>query len=510
MAAAGTGVAGGGDGETGGGAVAPPGSDAAGAEVDIGKIVADSLRVFFKREEVGEDGTVHEEYQETLTKRQLGRALLRRGSNFFSPQKGEYEDGDGNDQQLPGLLMLMKPRHYQEALEAMNATGEGSAISFEAFKNFCVGGVPVMTQVSSARKAPSNPSSIVSQEAEQTIRNVFQLLDKDGSGSLEKREFIRAMRLSNHPEFKEATKVFPRLTMLLKPRAYEKAFLAMDSQKTGHVSYPEFRSFCVSTLVESLLREVFDAIDTDGSGTLEKREILRSVQSGKAMSVLSGAIQSFPALKKLLKPQSYRTTFQTMDTGNTGHVTFEEFHLFCTSTIIEKELGDIFDSLGAGGAGTLEKKAVLSRLRQGPTPTLLGAIGKFPSLDLLLRPAQYTDALAGFGTAQPGTLTKAEFVQFFGARQAQTFMALGRITCWSKKSRTLRKSRRTRTLGRRKGRVQRRAVRTPPRVTRSGGSKPWKWNLPRASTTGAQRQWKRSTKSSPASTMHSGTGARAR
>ena len=298
--------------------------------------------------------------------------------------------------------------------------------------------------------------------------------------------------------------------MLLKPRAYEKAFLAMDSQKTGHVSYPEFRSFCVSTLVESLLREVFDAIDTDGSGTLEKREILRSVQSGKAMSVLSGAIQSFPALKKLLKPQSYRTTFQTMDTGNTGHVTFEEFHLFCTSTIIEKELGDIFDSLGAGGAGTLEKKAVLSRLRQGPTPTLLGAIGKFPSLDLLLRPAQYTDALAGFGTAQPGTLTKAEFVQFFGARQAQTFMALGRTTCWSKKSRTLRKSRRMRTLGRRKGRVQRRAVRTPPRATRSGGSKPWKRSLPRASTTGAQRQWKRSTKSSPASTMHSGTGARAR
>jgi hypothetical protein len=78
---------------------------------------------------------------------------------------------------------------------------------------------------------------------------------------------------------------------------------------------------------------------------------------------------------------------------------------------------------------------------------LLRAIGKFPSLDLLLRPAQYTDALAGFGTAQPGTLTKAEFVQFYGARQAQTFMALGRTTCWSKKSRTLRKSRRTRTLG---------------------------------------------------------------
>ena len=358
-----------------------------------------------------------ESREKRTTARNLGKALHKYSSAFLAAADSQAE--------LPGLLMLLKPRHYQDAIRALQSKHDPHAegITFDAFKEFCVAGVPVMisTPREGTMTVPVAPP-LVSDVAEKAIRDVFQLIDKDGSGSLEKREFIRAMRISNHDSFQTALNCFPQLGAMLKPRAYESAFMEMDSTQTGHVTFPEFRSFCVATIVESLLRNVFDTMDADGSGTLEKKEILKTIHDSRKLKVLHDAVQHFPALNKLLRPLEYTSVFEKMNTGVKGHVTFEEFHFFCTSTVAETELKHVFESLDTDEAGYLEKHAIVQTFRQGPNPAIIQAIRKFPSLAVMLRTPFYSDALVAFPTANQGFVSKAEFFQFFGSLQAQTFI----------------------------------------------------------------------------------------
>ena len=70
------------------------------------------------------------------------------------------------------------------------------------------------------------------------------------------------------------------------------------------------------------LIDAFNAIDTDGSGSIDKGELLRAVQNQDTVAM----IRSEKFLEPLLNPKTFATFFKKMDLNQDGKVDFEEFN----------------------------------------------------------------------------------------------------------------------------------------------------------------------------------------
>ena len=75
------------------------------------------------------------------------------------------------------------------------------------------------------------------------------------------------------------------------------------------------------------LKVLFDTLDTNKNGVVDKREILSGLRNPDAATV--ELIRSFSILADLLKPQHYAATLNAMDTNKDGSMQFVELLSFC-------------------------------------------------------------------------------------------------------------------------------------------------------------------------------------
>ncbi len=97
------------------------------------------------------------------------------------------------------------------------------------------------------------------------VTQVFESLDRNKSGSLDLDEVEAGMKALGIPVSKPTV---------------QRVFHRLDSDGDGKVTLQEFGLYCESRLVE--IRQTFDAIDTDHSGTISSEEIKLCVQVGSA------------------------------------------------------------------------------------------------------------------------------------------------------------------------------------------------------------------------------------
>ena len=76
---------------------------------------------------------------------------------------------------------------------------------------------------------------------------------------------------------------------------------------------------------DHILREIFNLIDTDGSNTLDKYELLDAVTNNQQVLEL---VHSAPILSPLLQPDAFENALMDLDTAHSGIVTFSEFKAF--------------------------------------------------------------------------------------------------------------------------------------------------------------------------------------
>ena len=183
---------------------------------------------------------------------------------------------------------------------------------------------------------PAEPAVAISEEEGSTLESVFALLDTDGNGMLEKRELMSA--LQRQSSVQKLLCVSPKLSPLLHPGTFRKCFKQINTSSSGHITLGELKTFVESAefnKLESLvlkaeetdvIRTVFDLIDSDKSGTLEKREVLRGMSKGPVIAAINGTDSA--RLKNMLKPANYRDAFMSITTETPGHITFSEFKAF--------------------------------------------------------------------------------------------------------------------------------------------------------------------------------------
>ena len=110
------------------------------------------------------------------------------------------------------------------------------------------------------------------------LRRLFDAIDVDKSGTIDKMELLTAF--NNNQDVVSLLQRKPELSILLRPDLFEEAFIQMDTDETGTVSYEEFVHFVTvsrqTATHRAKLREIFDIIDSHGDKTITKRSILKA------------------------------------------------------------------------------------------------------------------------------------------------------------------------------------------------------------------------------------------
>ena len=138
------------------------------------------------------------------------------------------------------------------------------------------------------------------------LKEMFATLDQDGSGTLDPEEVRKLAKLMGDT---------------MKADQLRNAFAQMDKMNAGEVTFNQFKKWWLLKQEEELkdarknARAIFEAMDGDGSGTLDKREV------GDMAKIIG---KKFPNVK--LDPTfDLDRDFAEMDEDSEGHITWREF-----------------------------------------------------------------------------------------------------------------------------------------------------------------------------------------
>lgn len=160
---------------------------------------------------------------------------------------------------------------------------------------------------------------------------VFKCIDTNGNGELDKQEVLAAASTGNQ-DLKELCRQIPSLQGFLDVQKWEKSFRDMDTNSDGVISLFEFIKFFAQTgkgaknasgIEHQDLVAVFMCIDKNRNGVLEKSEVLDAVNGGDP--ALKEFCQQVPILKNLLQPDTWKASFEALDTNTDGVITWTEF-----------------------------------------------------------------------------------------------------------------------------------------------------------------------------------------
>mgnify|MGYP006126455547 CR=1 FL=1 len=134
--------------------------------------------------------------------------------------------------------------------------------------------------------------------------------------------------------------------------------------------------------------QFFCKIDTDSSGTITKKELLKSLRK---TNVFNSIAQKYDVLKPLMNTKTFLTTFEKINSSNSGEVTMEEFKAFVSTKLQTSErdiaLEKFFKDVDTDNSGTITKKELLKAMSK---PKVFEAVAlKHESLRPLLNGKTY-------------------------------------------------------------------------------------------------------------------------
>ncbi|OQR84888.1 hypothetical protein ACHHYP_12569 [Achlya hypogyna] len=202
---------------------------------------------------------------------------------------------------------------------------------------------------------------------EAVLLKIFELIDTDHGGSIDKNEMIWALTRDAMVHKLAMDSVVFR--DVLKKRNLEGLFEDMDESQTGDVPWGVFRAYCEKTFVslaleaerkrraapppvqltkeellkkrnaeyqarkaildqeEAIAKLVFALVDTDHSGTIDQNEMIRALELNEHVR---GFVQRSRGLRPLLTNPTFAKAFIGMATDVDKGMGLEEFMCFCT------------------------------------------------------------------------------------------------------------------------------------------------------------------------------------
>ena len=160
-----------------------------------------------------------------------------------------------------------------------------------------------------------------------------------------------------------------------------------------------------TSATDEILRSVFQAVDVDGSSSVDKKELLKALMFNENVAK---QLHKFPHLVPLLKPKHYQQTFMAMDTSHDHQISMEEFIAFASGFTFEESMDQLFSAIDIGEVGKVQKAGLLESLMNSKEClTLMESYDRLHALKDL-EPSQVLKA----NTVDKDWMTKEEFVDF--------------------------------------------------------------------------------------------------
>ena len=262
------------------------------------------------------------------------------------------------------LQYLLVPNRLQAALAAMDTDHDGHIDLCEWEACIEIALQNKLEQRAAAREAQAKAAqkeiAEFTGEFLSAARQCFQLIDKDCGGSLSKTEIVEAVKSDQEVIRFLTTCGEENLQFLLHPPRLQKALEILDTDNSGEVDEKEWDEAIqrgLSKRLEQLAmererreraalradaefsteflnaaRKVFQMIDDDDSGTLEKAEIVRAVRANKeVIKFLTDCGNK--NLQHLLVPSRLESALAQMDTDHDGTIDADEWCVLESATL---------------------------------------------------------------------------------------------------------------------------------------------------------------------------------
>jgi len=163
---------------------------------------------------------------------------------------------------------------------------------------------------------------------------IFACIDTDGNGLLQKEEVLAAIKNADEGLL-EYCRQIPGIMPLLDSERWESAFMAIDTNEDGMVSWFEFVRFFAEPAGATPRKDdsryadvlaAFFCMDQNKNGFLEKEEVC-NVMRDESSSFRSYVAQ-MPSLFPLLGFETWEEQFKALDTNQDGRVCWHEFCSF--------------------------------------------------------------------------------------------------------------------------------------------------------------------------------------
>lgn len=206
---------------------------------------------------------------------------------------------------------------------------------------------------------------------EDVVKKIFNLIDFDGSGIINREEMTFA--LSRDKKLRIMAEKSVILKPILKSKDYDKLFDAMDDDGSGNISWQEFSAYFskaydtwhIQEQENALLapenevivaarrekernrtlqvedekaRYVFSLIDTDKSGLIDHEELIAALKSNPEVQKF---VTQSKSLRPLLDNAMFEEAFKLMNADNDEGISVDEFSAFCTEVASIVLLNDI-------------------------------------------------------------------------------------------------------------------------------------------------------------------------
>ena len=234
------------------------------------------------------------------------------------------------------------------------------------------------------------------------LRRVFQSIDIDDSNTISKKEILAVVR--DGEKSRALFAMSDGLRPLLRPRGHTMLFKIMDRDGDGEISFEDFAAVCGTASDRLKLYRLFKSIDVDGSGSISRRELLKSIRDEEEVREY---IRESENLRPLLKPRGFAVLFKTMDDDASGEISFKELVDFADGAVELIKLRQIFSILDADKGGSISRAEILSAVKTNEKARQM--IRDSDTLRMFLKPRGFARLYTAMDGDGDGEITFEEF-----------------------------------------------------------------------------------------------------